>query len=395
MTNRRESNGAPLAEHADGGAARRFWLDLLRRTVAPVLDAGGERRLHRSMPQHRPLTEEQRRFEPLVSVARAALGLAGWLSGEPSEPEERAAWTHDAARCRAAIAAVVDPDSPDAGDFATSDLSICYGAQLSQALLLAKGSLFDPLDEAAKGHIREAFRLQRSRAAPQNNWLLFAAVNEAMLDACFGEHEPRTVDHALQMHRRWYVGQGVFSDGDHFAVNYYSSLVMHPVTLTILEHLGGRRKPWAAMRDEALSRAQSGAVLLERLIAPDGTFPPLGRSLCYRFGVLRLLGELGRRQRLPEALPPGGVRAAMTRVMERCVGGAGMFDHAGWLTPGLRGRQAAFAEKYMTTGSLYFCLTALGPLALSPSDAFWSDPPRPWTAHRAWEGEDFPLPRLG
>ena len=31
------------------------------------------------------------------------------------------------------------------------------------------------------------------------------------------------------------------------------------------------------------------------------------------------------------------------------------------------------------------------PLGLPPNDPFWSDPPRPWTAQRAWSGQPFPI----
>jgi len=30
-------------------------------------------------------------------------------------------------------------------------------------------------------------------------------------------------------------------------------------------------------------------------------------------------------------------------------------------------------------------------LSLSPSDPFWSAPPQPWTAAKAWSGQPFPI----
>jgi hypothetical protein len=42
---------------------------------------------------------------------------------------------------------------------------------------------------------------------------------------------------------------------------------------------------------------------------------------------------------------------------------------------------------YISTGSLYLCSTALLPLGLPASDAFWSNPAQPWTSRKAWTGE--------
>jgi hypothetical protein len=57
----------------------------------------------------------------------------------------------------------------------------------------------------------------------------------------------------------------------------------------------------------------------------------------------------------------------------------------------LCGHQPGIGETYISTGSLYLCSVALLPLGLPASDPFWSAPPQPWTAVKAWSGQAFPI----
>jgi hypothetical protein len=68
----------------------------------------------------------------------------------------------------------------------------------------------------------------------------------------------------------------------------------------------------------------------------------------------------------------------------------GTFDPQGWLTVGFCGHQPSMGESYISTGSLYLCSVALLPLGLPGTNPFWSAPPQPWTAQKAWSGQDIP-----
>jgi hypothetical protein len=140
-----------------------------------------------------------------------------------------------------------------------------------------------------------------------------------------------------------------------------------------------------------LERSQRYALILERLIAPDGSFPAIGRSLAYRCGAFHLLAALALKRQLPDALAPGQARAALTAVIQRTLGAAGTFDANGWLTIGLAGHQPTLGERYISTGSLYLSAVAFLPLGLAPSDPFWASAPVPWTSVRAWRGEAVPI----
>jgi len=137
-----------------------------------------------------------------------------------------------------------------------------------------------------------------------------------------------------------------------------------------------------------LQRAKRYAEIQERLIAPDGTFPSLGRSTTYRFGAFQTLALGALRRELPEKIKPAQVRCALTAVIRKMVEAPGTFDADGWLQIGFCGHQPALGESYISTGSLYLCSAGLLPLGLPPTDEFWSSPPAKWTSQKLWTGEN-------
>ena len=137
-----------------------------------------------------------------------------------------------------------------------------------------------------------------------------------------------------------------------------------------------------------LSRARRYAAIQERLISPEGTFPPVGRSLAYRIGAFQLLGQIALMKELPPPVKPAQVRCALTAVINRQMNAPGTFDGAGWLRIGFAGRQPDIGENYISTGSLYLCSAGFLPLGLPPEDEFWSGPAIPWTSKLIWSGEN-------
>jgi hypothetical protein len=145
------------------------------------------------------------------------------------------------------------------------------------------------------------------------------------------------------------------------------------------------------MKDRVRKRAQRHAAIQERLISPEGTFPPIGRSIAYRFGALQLLAQVALRRELPAGVSPAQVRGALTAVIRRQAEARDTFDAGGWLTIGFCGHQPGVGESYISTGSVYLCAVGLLPLGLPASDPFWSAPAESWTQKRAWAGEAFPI----
>lgn len=153
---------------------------------------------------------------------------------------------------------------------------------------------------------------------------------------------------------------------------------------------GGESAEWSALRRKAAARLTRFAAIQERLIAPDGSYPVLGRSIAYRGAAFQGLALAALRRQLPNGVTPPQARVALTAVIRRTLEAPGTFDEAGWLRIGLAGHQPSLGENYISTGSLYLCAAAFLPLGLPPTDSFWNDPAGPTTWEQAWAGHDLP-----
>ncbi len=292
-------------------------------------------------------------------------------------------------RARQAIDAATDPASPDRVNSEDGNQPLVDAAFLAHALLRAPTALWDRLEARTRRNLVAALRQTRVDRKPMfSNWLLFGAMIEAALARMGEPWDHMRVDYAVRQHEQWYLGDGLYSDGPRFHWDYYNSFVIQPMLLDILGALGACHAEWAQLQAPVLRRAQRYAAIQERLIAPDGSYPPLGRSLTYRCGAFQLLSQLALTHRLPDGLPPAQVRCALTAVIRRTMEADGTFDDGGWLTIGLAGHQPSLGEGYISTGSLYLCSTVLLALGLPPDDIFWTGPDLPWTSRRIWAGED-------
>jgi hypothetical protein len=287
--------------------------------------------------------------------------------------------------------AATDPSSPDYMNFSEGGQPLVDTAFLAQAILRAPKTLWEPLEPRVKTQIIAALKSSRKIATPdRNNWVMFAATVEAALLE-FGEPilEER-LEGCLRKMLGWYAGDGAYGDGEFFHFDYYNSFVIHPMLLDVLAVLQRCDPRFAPAHAVVLRRAKRYAAVQERLIAPDGTFPSVGRSATYRFGSFQLLAQIALRRELPQGLPPAQVRSALTAVLRRMLEAPGTFDENGWLRIGFCGHQPALAETYLSTGSLYLCAAGLLPLGLPATDPFWQGPPVRWTSQKLWSGESLP-----
>src|SRR5262249_45121741 len=138
------------------------------------------------------------------------------------------------------------------------------------------------------------------------------------------------VDYAIRQHESWYKGDGVYGDGPDFHFDYYNSFVIHPMLLDVLAECGSEVPAWTDLVPRVEARATRYAAIQERLIAPDGSFPAVGRSIAYRFGAFHLLAQSALRRRLAEGVSPAQVRSALTAVIRRTIDAPGTFDASGW-----------------------------------------------------------------
>ncbi len=369
---------------------RRAWVDLLVRIAHPVLDALAHHRLKATMPVEAAHPDDRARVTHLEALGRTLAGIAPWLEAPGLSGDEAAQRDALAGLAREALRAACDPASADYLNFAELRQPLVDAAFLAHAILRAPGALWYDLDARTRMALIAALQQTGAIFPNINNWLLFAAMVETFFAQFADQADLLRIDYALRAHQQWYLGDGLYGDGPHFHFDYYNSFVIHPMLLDITAALRGRRADWDRWGDLARARAQRYAVLQERLIAPDGSYPVVGRSLCYRAGAFQLLGQAALYHLLPDDLPPAQVRSALTAVIGRTLGAPGTFDPAGWLTLGLSGHQPGLAESYISTGSLYLCTAGFLPLGLPPDDPFWTGDPQPWTSQQVWSGADFP-----
>lgn len=382
------------AQLSDGAAAavltddRASWVALLDRVCRPLFAAVSERRLKATMPVEAYAGEQGHRRQTtyLEALGRALAGIAPWLENgraAGAEGEQRARYCEWA---RAGIAAAVDPSSPDYMDFGGDRQTVVDAAFLSLAVLRSPRELREKLPGAARAQLADALRATRAQLPNYNNWLLFSAAIEACLFALGEPWDRMRVDYALREHAVWYLGDGVYGDGPDFHADYYNSFVIHPFLLALMDSVGRQEAAWEAMGAAIRARATRYAAIQERMVAPDGTYPVVGRSIAYRCGAFQLLADAALRGMLPAEVAPEQARGALTAVMRRTLTPPGTFDAEGWLRIGLAGHQPSLGEVYISTGSLYLCTAAFLPLGLSASDRFWSGAAVPWSSVQAWSG---------
>jgi hypothetical protein len=128
---------------------------------------------------------------------------------------------------------------------------------------------------------------------------------------------------------------------------------------------------------------------LERFVSPEGTYPPIGRSLTYRTAAFQPLALLALRKQLPEQLPEGQVRAVLTAVHKAIFTNPTNFTPDGYLTIGFAGHQPTLGDVYSNNGSMYITAEGFLALGLPAMDSFWTAPLMEWTQRKAFANVPF------
>jgi hypothetical protein len=374
---------------------RGYWTDLAYRMAAPVLSNMSEGKLTQNMAVELSPAWDGRdaRVTYMECFGRLMAGIAPWLAlpdDDTREGRQRKQLREWALR---SYAHAVDPQSPDYLGWSVHGQALVDAAFLANSFLRAPEALWHPLDEVTKQRYIAEFQGLRRFTPVWSNWVLFVSMIETFLMTAGADYDAYRVDVGIRKTEEWYVGDGWYGDGPRFAFDYYNSYVIQPMYVEILQafHKSGRSPRVNDRRLQvAERRMQRFGAILERLVAPDGTFPVFGRSMTYRLGVFQPLALLCWQDKLPEELTCGQVRAAMTASMRRMFSIEGNFNDGGFLTLGFAGHQPQLADVYTNNGSLYLTSEVFLPLGLPADHAFWSSPAEEWTSKKAWNGVSFP-----
>lgn len=402
---------AQTAERPSPDDVRGQWVDFACRLALPVLRPMSEGRLHEEYNQAKGTLElspswDGRNVEVAYMEAFARLmdGIAPWLALPDDATPESARRAEIRALALKAYANAVDPSSPDYLGWNKGAQTLVDAAFLAESFLRAWDALWVPLDDVTKQRYIKEFEGLRRYCPPYQNWVLFCSLEEVFLLKATGRCDEYRLRTGLYKAEEWYVGDGWYSDGPAFAFDYYNAYVIQPMYLECVETLANAKKSIAPFVSpdgrrrwnvkerlpQLVERMRKYAVILERFVSPEGTFPVFGRSITYRMAVFQPLAMLAWRKQLPAELHEGQVRTAMDAVRRRMFGDGGNFNAGGFLSLGFNGKQPEVGDSYTNGGSLYMTSVFLLPLGLPPADSFWTAPTESWTSKKAWEGEPFP-----
>ena len=379
------------------GSERAYLLGLLQKMAVPVLENMARGQLQKAfVPELSPAwTDRDPRVAYLECFGRLMAGIAPWLALPDDATPEGMLRRRLRGLALQSYANAVDPASPDYVAWRSSSQALVDSAYLTNALLRAPKALWDPLDARTKSRLVAEIKGMRRYQLPYNNWLLFAAMNEAWLSSVGEEADILRLDTGVRKVQEWYAGDGWFKDGEAFHLDYYNSYVMYPMLLEILEQMDKAGmtvfadKP-ADLLAQTLKRFQRYCELLERMVSPEGCYPTIGRSLTYRTAAFQPLALLALRKQLPATLQEGQVRAAMHAVHKTIWSHPTNFTADGFLTLGFCGHDPQLADWYSNSGSMYIASTSLLPLGLPSSDSYWTTASLPWTQKKAYAGMPFP-----
>lgn len=379
---------------------RAYWADLAYKMAAPVLSNMAEGNLKKNMQVEVSPNWDGRNkgVTYMETFGRLMAGIAPWLALPDDDTAESAKRKQLREWALKSYKNAVDPENPDYLLWRGHGQALVDAAYVAESFLRAYDTLWEPLDETTKKRYIEEFTQLRRVDPPYTNWLLFSSVIESFLAKAGAECDEYRVNSAIRKVEEWYAGDGWYADGPFFTFDYYSSYVFHPMYLETLQAMKDAGKytriHYGKYYDHAFKRARKYAIVLERLISPEGTFPVFGRSIPYRMATMQPLALLAWYEQLPEGVTPGQARAALTKVMHNMFDGKDNFNEGGFLTIGFAGRQPNIADWYTNNGSLYMTSLAFMPLGLPATHPFWSDAPQPWTSQKAWSGKPFPKDHL-
>lgn len=373
----------------NGQQDRIFWVQTLYKIAHPVIHNLAEGTLHKNMPLETGpnYNLEADKVSYLEAVGRTLAGIAPWLALPDDNTEEGRLRKKMREETIKGLTNAANPSHPDYLNFRVYQQPIVDAAYLAEAFLRAPKALWEPLDTITKKRYAEEFKSLRNRTGAYNNWLLFAGINEVFLQSIGEEPDPVRINMARHKMQEWYVGDGWYSDGSKFSMDYYNSYVIHSMLVDMLYALLEMKKVGDGEYQQALQRMIRYAEFSERIISPEGSYPAFGRSVTYRSAAFQALGQVALMELLPKHILPAQVRCALTLVYRNLFGGNQNFDKNGWLVLGFNGHQPEMADVYTSTGSLYMATLGFLPLGLPADNPFWTDPPADWTSKKAWSGE--------
>lgn len=371
---------------------RKFWIAQLDKMVKPMLRSLAHDSLRINMPTtvsiHIDNAEHRRKVQYVEVLGRVLSGIAPWLQLEGGDAAETTLRNQYRQWALQGIKNAVDSSAKDFMEFNIGGQQLVDASYVALAFHRAPW-LWQNLDEITKQRVLASLRTTRQFKPVFSNWLCFSAMTEAFFAENGYDWDPMRVDYAMQQLEEWYRGDGMYSDGNKYAFDYYNSYVIHPYLSAISEIINKKNNSYKELGEKIAKRNERYAIIQERLINTDGTYPATGRSIIYRGAAFQHLADMALRKKLPAQLSPASIRCALTAVIRKTLESPTTYTKEGWLTIGLYGSQPSLGDFYNNSGSPYICTNIFLPLGLPETDPFWANPPEQWSSQKIWSGQDF------
>lgn len=373
--------------------ARQLWLNYLEKLASPVLTALAADQLKEKMPvetRDPAQARDRAKYTHLEAFGRLLCGIAPWLQAEQLDADEKKLQEKYFELALRSVAVSVDEKARDYMNWGEEGGQPLVDASFFAYALLRCPKLWRGLDSRTQRQIIKCLRKTHDFKPPENNWLLFSAMIETFFLSINEPFDKAKISYAISQHQEWYKGDGLYGDGAEFHWDYYNSFVIHPYLSDILNVIADKDASFGPAKEQVLEHNARYALIQERIIAADGSYPIIGRSITYRTGAFHHLANMSLHQQLPVQVNPAQVRCALTAVINKFTSSNDVFDQNGWLRIGLYGHQPSLGENYISTGSLYLASFILLPLGLPASAPFWSAPDEDWTSRKIANGIDMP-----
>lgn len=388
-----ETNTDGLASKYLATDDRAYWVSILSKMANPILENISKGTFQKNMPMVVSESFDGRnpKVGYLEAFGRLMAGMAPWLGLKDDASEEGKLRKKYREQALLGIQHGFDPSSPDYFSWRGKEgQTLVDAAHLALGFLRAPQALWEPLPDKTKQQVIEELKYIRWIKPGQNNWLLFSSITETFLYSIGVEPNRESIDSAInKFDQDWYVGDGWYSDGNHFAFDHYNGYIIHCMLVETLKH-NLKAGNYQEKYDRAYKRMQRYAQHLERMISPEGYFPIIGRSSTYRNGAFQPLAQVALDKKLPEHLSYGQIRNGLTAILKN-IYKHDLYDQYGWLILGFTSTdQGNMADTYTNAGSLYEASLSFLPLGLPADDEFWTSKSEELTSQRAFSGKKFP-----
>ena len=274
---------------------RKVWLAYMDKVARPVIYNLSTDQLKAKMPVALSKTidnkEHRSKVAYLEAFGRTLCGIGPWLNIEGGSKEEVALrnqyreWT---------LKAVANAVNPAAKDY----LQWTGGQPLVDASFFALGLvrcpwLWEHLDKTVREQVVTALKLSRSTMPVYTNWLLFSGMVEAFFCKYDMDYDAMRIEFGVrEFMQHWYTGDGMFSDGMNFHLDYYNSYVIQPYLSSIMNIVFQKNENYKQFIPKLDKINKRYAEIQEKLINTDGSFPATGRSIVYRGGAFQHLADM-------------------------------------------------------------------------------------------------------